>query len=92
METKMHRIAATVVALVSSFAAAQARELKVATWNLGWHLSTAEARAWIAACTQPFTIDAATGLWTPTGGWTGQDTKLGWELPARPHGRHPASG
>ncbi len=63
-----------------SAAAAQARDLTVATWNLGWHLSLAEARSWIAACAQPFALDAATRLWTPTGGRGGAGTKSGWEL------------
>lgn len=57
-----------------------ARDLTVATWNLGWHLSMTEARSWIAACGQPFAMNMSTGLWTPTGGRTGPDTKLGWEL------------
>ncbi len=73
-DTAMHRLI-LLACLVLAAVAAQARDLTVATWNLGWHMSLAEARAWIAACSQPFALDAATGLWTPKGGRTGSDTK-----------------
>jgi endonuclease/exonuclease/phosphatase family metal-dependent hydrolase len=56
--------------------AAQARELVVATWNLGWHLSTAEARAWIAKCNRTYARDEASGLWRPDP----QGTRTGWQL------------
>lgn len=75
----MPRLLAILMLLLSG-AAAQARDLTVATWNLGWHMSTGEARAWIAACSQPFALETATGLWTPTGGQAGPNTKPGWEL------------
>jgi len=43
----------------------QATELRVATWNLGWHLSAAEAADWIKGCGAPFAQDAATGIFAP---------------------------
>jgi endonuclease/exonuclease/phosphatase family metal-dependent hydrolase len=55
-----------------------AAPLKVATWNLGWHLSQEEAKAWIAACGAPFALD--NGIWKPAP-TAGADTKPGWELP-----------
>lgn len=74
----MLRLLAASLFLIPS--ATHARDLTVATWNLGWHLSTAEARSWIAACSQPFALDPASGLWTPTGGRNVPDTKTGWTL------------
>lgn len=55
-----------------------AAPLKVATWNLGWHLSQAETRDWIAACSAPFALDG--GTWKPVAA-ASADTKPGWELP-----------
>ncbi|NKJ77818.1 hypothetical protein [Rhizobium leguminosarum] len=55
---------------------AYARELKVATWNLGWHLSKAEATTWIAKCSAPFQFNSVTRLWEPAESGT-----PGWELP-----------
>ncbi|TBX74462.1 endonuclease/exonuclease/phosphatase family protein [Rhizobium laguerreae] len=55
---------------------AYASELKVATWNLGWHLSKAEATTWIAKCSAPFQFNSATRLWEPAESGT-----PGWELP-----------
>jgi endonuclease/exonuclease/phosphatase family metal-dependent hydrolase len=78
-EDAMPRLLAILILLLSG-AAAQARDLTVATWNLGWHQSLSEARAWIAACSQPFALKTNTGLWTPTGGLAAPDTKPGWEL------------
>ncbi|MCZ8235389.1 MAG: hypothetical protein ACK520_18815 [Inhella sp.] len=57
---------------------AHAAPLKVVTWNLGWHLSQAETRDWIAACSSPFALD--NGTWKPATNATA-DTKPGWELP-----------
>jgi endonuclease/exonuclease/phosphatase family metal-dependent hydrolase len=54
-----------------------ARDLTVATWNLGWHLNQAEAKAWIKDCGQPFALNPTTGLWEPS---TAGATKRGWEL------------
>lgn len=42
--------------------------LRVATWNLGWHLDSDEARRWIGACGQPFALDTADQLWKPAPG------------------------
>jgi endonuclease/exonuclease/phosphatase family metal-dependent hydrolase len=55
--------------------AAEARDLKIATWNAGWHLSKAEAAIWIAKCSQPFALNAGGTAFEPAA--TG---KPGWEL------------
>jgi endonuclease/exonuclease/phosphatase family metal-dependent hydrolase len=57
-----------------------ARDLTLATWNLGWHMSLAEVRAWIAACSQPFVLSGATGLWEPVADPSAPGAKRGWEL------------
>lgn len=55
-----------------------AAPLKVATWNVGWHLSRDEAKSWSAACSAPFALDQ--GIWKPAPA-ASADTKPGWELP-----------
>lgn len=57
--------------------AVHARDITIATWNLGWHMSRAEAKAWIADCSQPFALNQTSGLWEPS---TTGETKPGWQL------------
>jgi hypothetical protein len=71
---------AAVIALLSGLIPASARDITLVTWNLGWHMSLAEADAWIAACGQPFVLNTGTGLWEPSGGPPLPDAKPGWEL------------
>ena len=52
--------------------------LRIATWNLGWHLDQAQAERWIQACSAPFALDPADRRWKPSA--TGRP---GWELPWR---------
>ncbi|CAN5350962.1 hypothetical protein BH09PSE6_BH09PSE6_28340 [soil metagenome] len=65
---------------------AQARDITVATWNLGWHMSQAEAAHWIKACGAPF-AQGADGRWRPgaggTSGWDlkwGRDSSVDWDI------------
>jgi endonuclease/exonuclease/phosphatase family metal-dependent hydrolase len=74
------RMLVAMMALVSGFIPASAREITLVTWNLGWHMNLAEADVWIAACGQPFALNGTTGLWEPSGGPPSADTKPGWEL------------
>lgn len=68
-------------ALLSATSAAQAAApLKVATWNLGWHLDAEVSKQWRAACSAPFALDAKDGRWKPAAA-AGADTKPGWDLP-----------
>ena len=69
---------ATFGSIAAMAVCAHAAPLKVVTWNLGWHLSQAETRDWIAACSAPFALD--NGTWKPAASATA-DTKPGWELP-----------
>lgn len=76
------------VLLLSVVASAvEARPLRVATWNLGWHLSQAEAETWISKCDAPFAKDPQSGIWKPaasgTPGWKlewGRDAKNEWDI------------
>ena len=75
---KFYFIPALLVSVaIANSTAAHARDLTVATWNLGWHLSQAEAKTWIKECGQSFALNQATGIFEPS--TTGQ-TKPGWEL------------
>ena len=56
---------------------ASARDLTVATWNLGWHIDKAAASQWVAACNGLFEKDAATGTWKPTTAGSGIP---GWQV------------
>ncbi|MCA1510194.1 endonuclease/exonuclease/phosphatase family protein [Bradyrhizobium sp. NBAIM01] len=65
------------VFLLGATPAAHAREIRIATWNLGWHISQSEAKEWIRDCGQPFALNPASGLFEPA---TTGATKPGWEL------------
>lgn len=41
----------------------QAQPLKVATWNLGWHVSEEEVPGWIERCSKSFLKDKSSGVW-----------------------------
>lgn len=56
---------------------ADARELTVVTWNLGWHQTQAEAKEWISQCDQPFAFNATSQQWEPS---ARGETKIGWQL------------
>ena len=57
---------------------AHAAPLKVATWNLGWHLDRELSAQWRAACSAPFKLED--GRWKPAPA-AGADTQPGWKLP-----------
>lgn len=73
----MKRLALAAATLFAA-AAAHAAPLKVATWNLGWHLDRELAASWIAACSRPFALDGDT--WKPVA-QAGEGTRPGWQLP-----------
>jgi endonuclease/exonuclease/phosphatase family metal-dependent hydrolase len=74
------RILLALAVLISGVLPAAVRDLTLASWNLGWHMSLAEARAWIAACSQPFVLSGATGFWEPVPDPSAPGAKRGWEL------------
>lgn len=58
--------------------AAQAAPLKVATWNLGWHMDRELAAQWRAACSAPFKLED--GRWKRAAA-ADADSQPGWTLP-----------
>ena len=58
---------------VASAAQPLPQPLRVASWNLGWHISKAELPQWLAQCGKTYQKDAADGVWklaaTGTVGW-----------------------
>jgi 5'-nucleotidase (lipoprotein e(P4) family) len=51
--------------------------LRVATWNLGWHVSKAELGPWVAACSKMYLRNATTKSWEPVADGTAGATQ-GW--------------
>src|SRR3712207_1661370 len=74
-EVQMRRVIAIALAANLVPAVVTARDLRVATWNLGWHLSQGEAQVWIDRCSSPFTFNASASRWEPASTGT-----PGWEL------------
>ncbi len=69
----------------------EGRELRVATWNLGWHMSKAMSANWVQKCSAPFQWNEKTGLWEPgtagPSGWElkwGRDAKIAWDISVLP--------
>lgn len=59
--------------------AAAAQQVRVASWNLGWHVSQAEAPIWIARCGRSFVKDVGDGVWKPVPAGT-QGATVGWYI------------
>lgn len=76
MASKKHVTVALSLALCAFASTAQARDLTVATWNLGWHMDTALAKTWSQACGAKFALDPADKLWKPNPA----GDKTGWQL------------
>ena len=68
---------ATLFAVSGQVAAA---DLKLASWNLGWHLNQAEAKSWIAGCNTRYELDQ-NKTWIKS---KNTDAKTGWEMDWRP--------
>lgn len=58
---------------------ASATSLRIATWNLGWHVSQAELGPWIAQCGKSYAKDSASGLWKVVPAQT-PGAQIGWEV------------
>lgn len=78
--TPRFRIAAAVLTtLVLSSGSAAANTLRIATWNLGWHVSQTELTPWLAQCGKSFAKNARTGVWEVVPAAT-PGAKRGWEI------------
>lgn len=54
------------LALLAGCGLVHAEPLRIATWNLGWHVASAELAPWISACAKTYVRDAASGTWLLT--------------------------
>lgn len=52
-------------------------EVRIASWNLGWHISQAEVPNWIERCSRSFAKDASDGVWKTVAA-NGQGATVGW--------------
>lgn len=68
---------ATFTWLSPSFASSE--PLRIATWNLGWHIARDEVPAWIAQCERRYVRNAATKIWELAAG-TAVGAKRGWDI------------
>lgn len=74
MRTTIQILSTAFIALAGLTPPAQAAQpLRVASWNLGWHISKAELPQWLGQCGKTYQKDAADGVWKPaatgTVGW-----------------------
>jgi endonuclease/exonuclease/phosphatase family metal-dependent hydrolase len=58
---------------------ASATTLRIATWNLGWHVSQAELAPWTAQCGKSFAKNAQSGVWEVVPPQT-PGARIGWEI------------
>lgn len=56
------------------------RPLRIASWNLGWHVSNEELPAWIAVCNRRYLRNAATGIWEVS---EADGATVGWQVTER---------
>ena len=67
------------VLLAGVVCSAVAREIKIATWNLGWHMDRSTAADWIDACNGTYELDPATKKYRPS---TEIGSAFGWDINA----------
>lgn len=70
----------TLMLAIGTIAAhAHAETLRVATWNLGWHVSQAELSPWLSQCSKTYVKDTQTKVWklAPAGA---PRAKRGWDV------------
>jgi endonuclease/exonuclease/phosphatase family metal-dependent hydrolase len=89
MTLPQHLLLTTATRLGAVFAAAAllagpaaAATLRVATWNLGWHVSQAETGPWIAQCSKHFAKNSATGIWELASPQSA-GASIGWQVDDR---------
>jgi len=58
-----------------------AADVKLASWNLGWHLSQKEAKTWIAGCDASYELNPTSKIWQRSKATTGT---TGWKMDWRP--------
>jgi endonuclease/exonuclease/phosphatase family metal-dependent hydrolase len=66
-------------ALLLASGSAAATTVRVATWNLGWHVSQAELGPWIAQCGKSFAKNSQTGVWEVVPP-VSAGSRVGWDI------------
>jgi endonuclease/exonuclease/phosphatase family metal-dependent hydrolase len=79
MKSKFTAVTGCLLGLSALTPLAQASTLKVATWNLGWHVSQAELPQWIEQCSKSFAKNSQTGVWEVVAPQTA-GAKVGWSV------------
>jgi len=77
MRTVLRLILASAASIVALQASADT--LRIATWNLGWHVSQAELSPWLSQCSKTYAKDAQTKVWKLVPAGTPQ-AKRGWDV------------
>jgi len=93
----MNRVRISVCLLLAGLSGQSlANDLKLASWNLGWHLSQAEAKTWVANCSAKYELGDTDKTWARSKnaaairGWDidwrprDADIKLPWDIEAIP--------
>ncbi len=73
----MLKIVAAILFLLFGASEASAREVTVATWNLGWHMDLVTVQRWIDACSKTYLKDSNTGRWHVS---TDPQATAGWDV------------
>ncbi len=68
-----------IAASLFSWPAHAAAPLRIASWNLGWHVSQAQLPAWIDFCNRSFERDSQ-GVWRVTANADSSKAKRGWDV------------
>ncbi|MBA4342643.1 MAG: exonuclease III [Methylibium sp.] len=82
LPAQLPRIFALIPVFAALAAPAQAaipEPLRIASWNLGWHVALAEQPNWAAKCGLHYARDEAAGVWKPVAAGTPGAT-LGWDV------------
>lgn len=76
----LHRLATLIIlAALPGLGVADSPPLRIATWNLGWHIASEEVPAWIARCDRFFVRNPDTKVWMAAQeGDAG--ARRGWEI------------
>lgn len=78
-----HRLAlataASLLLLPPLASATDTAPLRIASWNLGWHVSLAEQPNWAAQCSKHYARDEADGIWKPVAAGT-PGALPGWDV------------
>lgn len=69
----------TLLAAAVATPALAATTLRIATWNLGWHVAEAETQPWIGQCGKTYLKNAQTGVWDLVPPQT-PGARLGWDV------------